>query len=173
MCLPTLSASAATKRYLTETERGKKKEKWQDAEQHNSPGAIHPLYLSSACTHAGVFDLTIFSCAPAWNSFKFTKPLLFGGADDRECTAQFLWMIRAAVTRKPARRWYLKAATCAASLKNTTSSRSTLPVTSFNASYSRKPWLRGSDYFDESEADCRARDKGGGWGAACAAAGIF
>lgn len=49
MCLPTLSASALTKRYLTEREQE------GDAE-HNSPGATPQWYLTCACTHAGVLD---------------------------------------------------------------------------------------------------------------------
>lgn len=56
-----------TNKKIFDWEREKERKR-QDAE-HIYPGAMPPLYLTCACTHAGVFDLTIFFSTIVWNSF--------------------------------------------------------------------------------------------------------
>lgn len=150
--LPTLSASALTKRYLTEREgkREKAPRRWAQL-----PWS-YPSIVSNLCLHARrcVFDFTIFSSTIIWNGFSSTisnsqkAPVIlrrgwYGAyslisADDYSCS-----------NKNRAQRWYLNSATCVVNLKNTLSCYSTLPVTASDAWYSRKNWLQDSDYFDK------------------------
>lgn len=113
MCLPTLSASAQTKRYLTERKRERKH---QDT-KHYSPGATHLLYLTCARTHAGMFDFTIFPSFIISGSFNYAvsnsqRPHYSEAWMTCNVQLNFLQMIGAPATRVSCRDDILHSNTC-------------------------------------------------------------
>lgn len=94
MCLPTLSASALTKRYLTEREKKKESAKTLSTSplERYLPCIWLVLVRTQVCLIWPYFSPPLFEN-------KFTKPSLFWDVDDIKCIAEFLWLISVAVTR--------------------------------------------------------------------------